>query len=1029
MQELLKSFVVRPAEKLTPKQVDTLAIKSHPEHLQSVRFKKWQQLCREQKFQELESSLKAFVDSSEIINSIQKIPAKFKQAIEFAEYHGYNFNLPDFVKYLEANSDKENKTKGSKTEEKGVNIIDVYSNIADQMLAESIVKSTKPQKSYFNKQAILKTLHLITFLQSKKQEKLDFNVSRIYEKPILLPTEFYEIDWCSIKHSVPNENLKEQIDLLIKENALRVAQGRDGNTTSPILTDAQFVNLIITLGKKLGISPRGISIADLSTMPREKVNELNAEIIEYAKATKNLIEQNYPTPTKLNIDPCNCTCDETCVEQNPCCAKIVPYVADLYVVKEEVSRYEAGEMSYIENVIESEIRERVNRNFEREEVETQHEEEQTSFEQHDHQVDEKFSLQKEIEKQIEQSISVDAGVVAHQKWGTGDVTATTNFGFNQSKKDAQKTVQNNAKEVIDKSVSSLQKKVRDLTIRRVTKEIEETNKHTLGGQTGATKHMSQQFYYVNQIKRAQVFSWGKRQLIDLYLPEPSELYKRLIGKKFDRKKPELPKFQNIEIRPDIIIKDNYIEICKQYNICEIEGPQQEKIIQIDFSYSPNDRNLNTDQKSFTVEDGFVAYKMNITAQSGSRFDNGNADLDMTVVGSTLKVHSGSGSGISSISLPDVSGIQSVIVAYYNFEWVKASISINCKPNSLSILKWQLSIFNKIMEVYQKELDEYNTALAEFEKSKQAVYNQNPFILLQDIQEQLKQAAISYISCQFFDDMDAMKQNIQPCDFPQFDIRESHKEGEFVRFFEQAFEWKFMNFIFYPYFWSRKCTWEKKMNEQADNMLFQRFLKAGFVRLSIPVRQGFEGHVNWYLKTRQIWSNVGAPDSPGADFLPIIQEIKEDKENFNTDREGLIIVTDGQPDIKLTNSDYYWNIGNPTTTPIILPHVDQDRINADLNREINIDCITYKIINITQDTTDPTHKTWTITLDRPYKKINEDLPSPFTIAWSTGAVFIGAPWEFKVPTKLVWMRTPRPDDPVTGEPDITYNKLPKKYPIE
>lgn len=38
MPVLYNSFIVRPAEQLTQKQIDTVAIKSHPVHLQSSRY-------------------------------------------------------------------------------------------------------------------------------------------------------------------------------------------------------------------------------------------------------------------------------------------------------------------------------------------------------------------------------------------------------------------------------------------------------------------------------------------------------------------------------------------------------------------------------------------------------------------------------------------------------------------------------------------------------------------------------------------------------------------------------------------------------------------------------------------------------------------------------------------------------------------------------------------------------------------------------------------------------------------------------
>jgi hypothetical protein len=42
--------------------------------------------------------------------------------------------------------------------------------------------------------------------------------------------------------------------------------------------------------------------------------------------------------------------------------------------------------------------------------------------------------------------------------------------------------------------------------------------------------------------------------------------------------------------------------------------------------------------------------------------------------------------------------------------------------------------------------------------------------------------------------------------------------------------------------------------------------------------------------------------------------------------------------------------------------------------------------------------WKITLDRPYEGDDAN-----NLHWSTGALFVGAPWEFSVPTRLVWLR--------------------------
>lgn len=958
MPELLKSYIVRPAEQLTPKQVNTIAIQSHPNQLQSKRFLRWGELSNTDLFEELELEMKSFVHGSDVITSLDYIPEVYKKPLQFAHHNGFNFSLDEFKTQLDLKLICEDiKLLNEKNSNNKESIfLKIYSNFADQLIGEAVIKDFEI-KSKLDYQAILKTLHIIDKIVHLKEEKSVLNIEQLYIKPILYPNFLTEIDRC--------RGIKNVVAVEPKEN----------KTETTPKTDSK--------------------------------------------------EPDCGCGKTVEKGPCECTCDDTCVEQNPCCAKIVPYIADLFVVREEVRCYEAGEMSYIENVLESEIRERTQRNLEREEINIEHEEETTSFEQREHSVDDKFSLQKEIDKAIETTLSLDAGVTAHQKWGTGDVTATTNVGYNQSKKEAQKTTQDNAKQIIDKSITSLQKKVRDFTSRKITKEIEEINKHTFGGLTGATKDMSRQFYYVNQVKRAQVFNYGKREMLDFYLPEPSELYKRLIEKKFTKKKPVKPCITISEISPE---KYTYYAKCLgMKDVDQIPNPpkthiKKEVILKKnqrvkdsqDFLLHWRSLGRGTDNgpQTISIEDGYVLDSMQANLNEGNVFTslhNGDQQIYITLGGKSL-CYGTSISTVGQVDLPPLEGNQEITVFYNELKYYEVKVEINYKLKDEILLKWQLPIYYKIMEAYEKELAEYNEALAEFERTKEKAYRQNPFILLQDIQEQLKQAAISYISCQFFDDMNAMKQNVAPCGLPQFDIQEAKKEGEFVRFFEQAFEWKFMNFIFYPYFWSRKCTWENKMNEEADNMLFQRFLKAGFARISVSVRQGFEGHVNYYLATRKIYKGIGIPGVIGDGFLPIFQEIKEDKDNFNTEREGLVKVTSGSNEITLTGTDYYWQyphaavpalLGPPPTPaiPAILAGVDGSKVNTDLYREIFIDCIPYKIMNVKEVAADTTHKTWTIKLDKPYHGVSNIIGLP----WSTGAVFVGAPWEFKVPTKLVWLR--------------------------
>lgn len=710
---------------------------------------------------------------------------------------------------------------------------------------------------------------------------------------------------------------------------------------------------------------------------------------------------------------CECKCNTNCVQQNPCCPKITPYVADLYVVKDYLRCYEVGEMSYIENVIQSEVRERKHRTLEREEFVTERTEEISSFDEKDHQVDEKFSLEKEIESTVKQELSLDTGVTFNYRWGTGDLKMTTDIGYNLTKQDAQKSAQKSAKEIMNKAISRLETKVREFSSRKFFRESEETNKHVFGGTDGAPNDISRQFYYVNSLRRAQVYNYGRRMLLDIYVPEPSELYKRLVKKQFTLTKPVKP-----AVTPKQITEENYLTYVETYGLTDVEPPpapassasysfsggtgEPKQAIDIKYTWfgAPypvvvwNGSGSDVKPDTVVVPNGYRLESM--TTSFGDVHFNGhgvNSSLAVDLAGQNLFVDSNGGSrqSVQFPASPPADGAQAITASSMNTTDYKLLVVVHYKLKDEERLKWQTGIYDKIMKGYQQQLADYEAALAKFEEGGERV---NPFLLLEDIREQLKQATISYISCQFYDSMNAMRQKVEPCGFPQPDLQEAKKEGEFVRFFEQAFEWKFMNFVLYPYFWGRKCSWEEKKKQESDNLLFQRFLQAGYAGVSISVRPGFEGHVNYFLKTKQIWGKTGQPPVAGPDFVPIYQEIKEDKDNFNTDRDGKINVTNGLDVVTLNGTDQYWNYGNPSANPPIAGFPDPNKIAADIDREIFIDCKQYRIVDIQFLSIN----SWKIILDRPYEGVDAiDLP------WSTGALFIGAPWEFRIPTRLVWLR--------------------------
>src|SRR5262249_3594605 len=99
----------------------------------------------------------------------------------------------------------------------------------------------------------------------------------------------------------------------------------------------------------------------------------------------------------------------------------------------------------------------------------------------------------------------------------------------------------------------------------------------------------------------------------------------------------------------------------------------------------------------------------------------------------------------------------------------------------------------------------------------------------------------------------------------------------VRWFEQAFEWENMAYVLYPYYWGRRTTWLDRLKLKVDDAMFLQFLQAGYARVVVPVRLGFEPAVQFYLNTGLPWLGGSLPrvgDGPQNPlYLDIADEIR------------------------------------------------------------------------------------------------------------------------------------------------------------
>jgi hypothetical protein len=91
-------------------------------------------------------------------------------------------------------------------------------------------------------------------------------------------------------------------------------------------------------------------------------------------------------------------------------------------------------------------------------------------------------------------------------------------------------------------------------------------------------------------------------------------------------------------------------------------------------------------------------------------------------------------------------------------------------------------------------------------------------------------------------------------------------GDMVKFVQEAVEWENLLYFLYPYFWGGESQGRDKMLFEHPDPEHQNFLRAGYCRVVVTVRPGFEEDFTSFVETGSL---SGPHTSP---YLPIAEEI-------------------------------------------------------------------------------------------------------------------------------------------------------------
>jgi len=544
-------------------------------------------------------------------------------------------------------------------------------------------------------------------------------------------------------------------------------------------------------------------------------------------------------------------------------------VGDLLVVEETLLGYREGEISYIENVMSTEHRERIHRQLDRVSTTTMTSTETTEETQRDLQSTERNEMAAEVQTTIRNDVSLRTGVNVSGGFGpVVQVDTSADFAVGNSTETSTANSSNFAQEVVDHTVSKLTQSMREQITQKVLTETEETNKH--GFDNKSPNHVVGIYRWLEKVYKAQIVNYGKRLMMELVVPEPSAFYKfgrdggAVEGMIRARPEPLPEDFGFQELTPS-----NYRYWVNRYRVSGVNPPPVEsittgKVLEIpETRHDPkgSDYTLTTKSDSIEVPEGYLAKE---AWARGAWVIYSDQNENKQISGTKLIITVGRKpinklDGDDYASLNDEERIVPVGVVAYNVAAYTINVEVRSQRKNATLAAWQMETYKRIVDAYNSLQTAYDAELeAKRVAQSSALTKISPDAKRGVEQVELKRACLELITGQYFFDFDATRDSAKPFGYPEFLISQAMEEGAYSQFFEQCFEWEQMTYAFYPYYWGRKSQWVDNSTETDDDPVFESFLRAGSSRVLLPVRPGYALQVLYYLNTGEFWNGGEAP---------------------------------------------------------------------------------------------------------------------------------------------------------------------------
>jgi hypothetical protein len=529
------------------------------------------------------------------------------------------------------------------------------------------------------------------------------------------------------------------------------------------------------------------------------------------------------------------------------------------------------DVAHIENVLRGERKQREHSRREESELITVSELETVTSEEHELESTDRFEMTRETSETIREDVALKAGLNVSGSYGpTVEFSASAEGSVSRSKEEATKAAAAFSQDVTERSSRKIAERVLQRTTTRTLTETIEKNTHELDN-VGASGHISGVYQWVNKVYEAQMFNYGLRAMFDFMVPEPAAFLIAALDRAHSSAV-TLVKPPAFTLLPAQITESNYGYWAKQCGATDLTPPPElYRTKSADFKAGGGDSKANYNHSAqITIDDGYRAVYGSIGV-AGNVWEN---DYTVDVVLGRRTQRMAGSNLLWTTALDDERDSLPLAIDTLHWSQVAVAIEVKCQRTDRALEKWRLETHAKLVTAHKALVADYEEKLAALRlQAGVAIRGRNPVANQLTIRRELQKNCVSILTDQHFDLFDAVVTS--PANgLPQIDVAEAAIEGAYVRFFEHAFEWENMSWITYPYFWGSKDQWDERLGYEDPDPLFTDFLQAGYCRVSVPARPGFEGAIDHFLTFGEIWNGGPLPTIASPLYLPIGDEIAE-----------------------------------------------------------------------------------------------------------------------------------------------------------